>query len=99
MSETSETPFAVALLLPGTGSATVLVPDAMKAKPAVPTGTLMVVVYVPPDGKVTGASVCVTPLTATVGVKVLALGPWLVKVTVAVTVVPAMAFAGSSTNT
>ena len=75
MSETSEMPFRVALLLPGTGSATVLVPDTLKAKPAVPTGTLMVVVYVPPDGKVTGARKVVEPLTTTVGVKVLALGP------------------------
>ena len=52
----------------------------------------------PPEGKVTGANVCVTPLTTTVGVKVLVLGPWLVNVTVPITVVPAIAFAGSATN-
>ena len=97
-SATNETPLPVTLLLPGTGSTTVLVPDTLKTKPPVPTGTLMVVVYVPPDANVTGARVCVTPLTTTVGVKVLALGPWLVNVTVALTVVPATALAGSKTK-
>ena len=44
MSESKDTPLLVALLLPGTGSTTVLVPDAVKIKPLMPTGTLMVVV-------------------------------------------------------
>ena len=44
MSESKETPLLVALLLPGTGSTTVLVPDAVNIKPLMPTGTLMVVV-------------------------------------------------------
>lgn len=47
---------------------------------------------------VTAASVCVTPLTTTVGVKVLALGPLLINVTVALTVVPAIRLPGKKTS-
>ena len=47
---------------------------------------------------VTDARVCVTPLIEIVGVNVLLLGPELVKVTVALTVVPAIRLPGKKTN-